>query len=114
MRYLLLIYNNDATKAEFATPEGDAAIGAAHGALVDELSASGELVELNELDQADAKVVRVRDGAPLVTDGPYAETKEFVGGFYLIDVADDARAVDIAARLGEARTSLIEVRRVGT
>ena len=113
MRYLLLIYNNDTTKAEFATAEGNAAIGAAHGAIVAELTASGEFLELNELDQADAKIVRVRDGAPIVTDGPYAETKEFVGGFYLIDVEDEARAVDIAARLAEARTSLIEVRRIG-
>lgn len=113
MRYLLLIYNNDQTNAEFATPEGEAAIGAAHGELVRELQASGEFLDINELDQTDAKVVRTRGGTRLVTDGPFTEAKEFVGGFYLVDVADEARAVDIAARLGEARTSLIEVRRVG-
>ncbi len=71
MRYLLLIYNNEATVAEFATQAGATAIGTAHGAIVDELSASGELIELKELDQADARVVRVRRGARLVTDGPF-------------------------------------------
>ncbi len=112
MKYLLLIYNNDRTVAEFATPEGDTAIGAAHGALVDELQASGELIAIHELDQDDAKIVRSPKGERLVTDGPFTEAKEFVGGFYLVDVASEERAVDLAARLGEARTSLIEVRRL--
>ena len=112
MKYLLLIYNNNRTVAEFATEEGDARIGAAHGVLVDELTASGELIAIHELDQEDAKIVRVPAGEQLVTDGPFTEAKEFVGGFYLVDVATEQRAVDLAARLGEARTSLIEVRRL--
>lgn len=112
MRYLLMIYNNDVTWADFDGP-GRAQFDASHGALIEELVANGELIETNALDQVDAKIVRTPDGsAPVVTDGPYAETKEFVGGFYLIDVADEARAIAIAARLREADTSLIEVRRL--
>lgn len=111
MRYLLMIYNNDETLADFMGP-GQEDFDAAHAALIGELTERGELVLTDALDEDDAKVVRVRDGAAIVTDGPYAETKEFVGGFYLIDVADEARALEVARRLREAGTSLIEVRRL--
>jgi hypothetical protein len=59
-----------------------------------------------------AKVVRVRNGKPLVTDGPYAETREVVGGFYLIDVPDVETAIRIAQQHPGARAGSVEIRRV--
>jgi hypothetical protein len=59
-----------------------------------------------------AKSVRVRDGEQLVTDGPFAETKEALGGFYLIDVESEAEALEWAAKLPSSRLGTIEVRPV--
>lgn len=110
MRYLLMIYNNDETVADFDGP-GAERFDAVHRSLIEELSANGELVDTNPLSHT-GKVVRRREGTPEVTDGPYAETKEFVGGYYLVDVVDEERAVEVAARFREADTSLVEVRRI--
>lgn len=111
MQYMLLIYNNDETEAAWSGPERGE-FQATHRDLIEEITLSGELVSTRELDQESARVVRVPDGNPIVTDGPFAETKEYVGGYYLVDVTDEARAVELAQRLIEARTSLVEVRRV--
>jgi hypothetical protein len=112
VRYMLLIYNNDVTTEDFEGA-GRPAFDAAHAAVSEELAAAGELIASDALEQPTAKVVRTPGGgAPAVERGPYRGAPEFVGGFYLIDVADEARALAIAARLREADTSLIEVRRL--
>jgi hypothetical protein len=111
VEYLILIYNNAETAAAI---EGDAReeFERAHQDVQRELSASGELVETRVLDDVQARVVRT-GAKPLVTDGPYAEVAEWVGGYYRVDCADLDRATAIAARFVEARWSPVEVRRIG-
>ena len=87
-----------------------------------DLAASGELVAAEGLDNpSQARIVRGgENGEPMVTDGPFAETKEFLAGFWIVDVPNDARAVEIAAKAsmapgpggGPIRIP-IEVRRIG-
>ena len=80
-------------------------------ALSQELEAHGEYLGGNPLAaSSSATSVRVRDGKRLVTDGPYAETREQLGGYMLIDVKDLDRAIEIAGRMPLARTSTIEIR----
>jgi hypothetical protein len=69
-----------------------------------ELEAAGELVEANGLTGPDnAKIVRAQpDDEPVVTDGPYAESKEVLAGYWVVDVADERRAIEIAARASAA------------
>jgi hypothetical protein len=109
MRYLLLIYGNDHAWNEMST-NGREAVDGAHRELLADLTASGELVLSNELSTTDAKVVRRTDDRLLVTDGPFSESKEWVGGFYLVEVDDVDRAVEIAGRLEETTFSAVEVR----
>jgi hypothetical protein len=81
--------------------------------LSEELTARGQYLGGFPLHpSAAATSVRVRDGKPLVTDGPFAETREQLGGFMLIDVEDLDQAIAIAARIPLARTSTVEVRPV--
>ena len=109
MKYLLLIYGNH--EAWTAMGENFAALDAAHRALNAELTASGELIEANELDGLHSKVVRRDAGdALVVTDGPFVESREIVGGYYRVDCVDLDRAVEIAAKLEETRFSLVDVR----
>ncbi len=109
MQYLLSIYSNDHARKEMAT-NGREALDAAHRDLLTDLTASGELRLSNELSTTDAKVVRRAGERLLVTDGPFSESKEWVGGFYLVDVERVERAVEIAGRLEETTFSVVEVR----
>ncbi|WP_431278589.1 YciI family protein [Leifsonia poae] len=114
MRFQILIYNNaefDDALENGLKPELDEA----HRSVLTELSASGELVDSNELSTDEAVVVRVdpaKPGSRITTDGPYSEAKEWVGGYYVVDVESIDRAIDIAARFVEARYSPIEVRQL--
>lgn len=113
MKFLLLIHNDHAELMAGLPPEREAAYTAAHGALIGDLMASGEFIDTNELDIATAKQVRVdAAGTASITDGPFTEAREIVGGYYLVDVADMNRATAIAARLAEARYSPVEVRQL--
>jgi len=108
MQYLMMIYNNE---AEFASiPEQQrGAIHQEFAKVREELGA--KFVGGNQLQPTStATTVRVRDGKRLVTDGPFAETKEQLGGYVLIDAKDLDEAIAIAARLPVARFSSIEVR----
>ena len=81
--------------------------------LSEELTARGQYLGGHPLHpSASAASVRVRDGKPLVTDGPFAETREQLGGYMVIDVKDLDEAIAIAARVPLARTSTVEVRPV--
>jgi hypothetical protein len=83
------------------------------GELADELTARGQYLGGHPLHpSSSATSVRVRDGKRLVTDGPFAETREQLGGYMLIDVEDLDEAIAIAARIPLARTSTIEIRPV--
>ncbi len=77
------------------------------------IAGSGELVAGDALQGVDtATTVSVEDGATLTTDGPFAETKETLGGFYIVDVPDLDRALALAAQIPDARTGKVEVRPV--
>lgn len=112
MKYLLSIYVNDQGWNEIESGLM-AGFQAAHDAIQRELTASGELVDSTELSPVDARQVRVSDGRPLVTDGPYTEGKDVVGGFYIVDCPTIERAAEIAGRFVEARFAPVEVRRMG-
>jgi hypothetical protein len=78
---------------------------------VESLRASGRLIITHALrSAATASTVRVRDGKTAVTDGPFAETKEQIGGFFLIEAKDQREAIEIAAKWPSARIGCIEVR----
>jgi hypothetical protein len=76
-----------------------------------ELTESGELVFQQGLaDASQARTVRVQQGIPVATDGPFAESRESLAGFWVVDVENEARAVEIAARISQAADAPIEVR----
>jgi hypothetical protein len=111
MRYMILIHSNET--AERAWADGESAdLDAAHGALFTELAASGELVDGNELANDDVAVIGHHNGEPVATRGPFTAGTEWIGGYYIVDVADRERAVEIAGRLAENKYSPIEIRRV--
>lgn len=111
MRCMILTYASAISDAAIHDDASEA-FRAAHGELVHELSASGELVDTHELLVDGARIVRTGDGVS-ITDGPYAGSTEWVSGYYLVDVVDEARALRIAARFVEARFATVEVRRLG-
>jgi hypothetical protein len=110
MRYLCLIYLDEKQLA--AMPEKDmSALNARHLAFNEELLAGGRFVEAEALEPAAAATcVRVRNGRIALSDGPYAETKEMVAGFYLVEARDLNEAVQIASRLPAAPLGTVEVR----
>lgn len=112
MKFLLLIYNDPA--ALEALPDGEADAMMRHCfANADAMQRQGQLLQSQQLeDAAQARSVRVRDGRTRVVDGPFAETKELLGGFNLIEAADYEEAVKIAESFPWARTGCVEVRAV--
>ena len=112
MKYLAIIYSNESLYID-ATPEQTAEIFAAHGAFGEAAGKAGVFAGGEGLQGTNtATVVRVRDGERLLTDGPYAETKEQIGGYYLLECKDLDDALNWAARIPEAKTGAIEVRPV--
>jgi hypothetical protein len=110
VKYMLLIYNNPAVYESWSEEERSK-IFAGVDELMAELQASGEWVGGEALvDASLAKTVRVRDGVPAVTDGPFIEAKEQFAGFLAVDVASMDRAVEIAARWPDAAHFAMEVR----
>ena len=115
MKYLILIYGNPKSREAWAGfSDAERAEGLrAYAGLVEDLVASGELIVTEALaDPSLAKRVTVRDGRTMTTDGPFAEVKEHLAGFFLLDCESMDRAVEIAARVPEADLGLIEVRPV--
>jgi hypothetical protein len=113
MKYLILIYGNAESRAawEGFTPERRADSMAVYGQLTADLTASGELIAGEALgDAALGKRVEARDGRINATDGPFAEVKEQLAGFYLVDCDTEARAIEVGARIPEAMLGLVEVR----
>jgi hypothetical protein len=115
VKYVILIHSNPASREIWEGFSEDAkAEGFRHyGRIVEDLVASGELVVTHALaDPSLATTVTVRDGATVATDGPFAEAKEQLAGFFLVECETPERAVEIAARMPEAHFGLIEVRPV--
>lgn len=107
MKYMLLIYGD-----ENGLSEGERAECYCESvALSQKLSAAGQFLGAGPLHPTTtATSVRVRDGKRLVTDGPFAETREQLGGYFLIDVPDLDRALSVAERIPMARSGTVEVR----
>ncbi|HEY7221961.1 MAG TPA: YciI family protein [Candidatus Binatia bacterium] len=112
MQYLCLIYQDEAVAAERSKAEMDR-LYAEYADFTADLKQSGRLVGLNRLQPARAAAtVRVRDGNIFATDGPFAETKEQLGGYYLIEARDLNEAIRTAAGCPSARFGSVEVRPV--
>lgn len=112
MEYLLLICQNEANRTKM-TPAEETTLYQEYGQLIQELTAKGKFLGGNQLKPTTtATTVRVRDGKRVVTDGPFAETKEQLGGYFLVNANDLDEAIAIAARIPAARTDCIEVRPV--
>jgi hypothetical protein len=110
MKYMLLIYSSPATWNALSQQEREQ-MERDHTALIEELVASGEWVGGNPLaDPVQSKAVRVRDGVAAITDGPYAEAKEHLAGYDVVDCDSFQRALEIAARIPDARVCGVEVR----
>jgi hypothetical protein len=110
MKYLCLVYADERTLAALPTREWDALV-AENLALCEELRERGQYVSAAPLvSAATATTVRIRDGKLSTIDGPFAETKEQLGGYYLIEARDRAEAIQIAGRIPGARHGSIEVR----
>jgi hypothetical protein len=112
MKYMLLCYDDVAAWEK----AGQAALQDAMAEAVElchEINAKGQYLDAAPLQPVStATSVRVRNGKRLVTDGPFAETREILGGYYLIDVADVNEAIEIAARHSGARVGTVEIRPV--
>jgi len=110
MRYLCLIYLDEKELA--VMPERDMnELNARHLELNDELVDSGHFIEAEALQPAsDSTCVRVRNGRTALVDGPYAETKEMVAGFYVVEARDLNEAIQVASRIPSATLGTVEVR----
>ena len=110
MKYLCLIYD-DESKRGTMSKEQTAAIHGEYGAFTEAIKKSGQFLGGEALQPTQtATTVRVRQGKISTTDGPFAETKEQLGGFYLINATDLNEAIQVASRIPSARTGSIEVR----
>jgi hypothetical protein len=114
MKFLLIMHMNPAVWNSLTEEERNE-VGSGHGEFMETITKSGEMILTQALaDPSQSAVVRVRDGQPVVTDGPYLEAKEYLGGFYLIDVENRERALELAAMIPDTRVEGlgIEVRPV--
>jgi hypothetical protein len=115
MKYMILIHSNPQSREiweSFSTAERAEGF-RAYGAIVEDLVASGELIVTEALaDPSLAKRVLVSESGTMTSDGPYAEVKEHLAGFFLVECPNIDRAVEIAARIPEAPMGLVEVRPV--
>ncbi len=112
MKYMLLIYLEEQGWDKLTEQERQN-VYAEYGQFTQEIMASGNHLAGSELHPSStATSVRVRDGKQLATDGPFAETKEQLGGYYLIEANNLDEAIGIAARIPSARVGTVEVRPV--
>jgi hypothetical protein len=112
MQYLLIIYQNEAESSKMDATARQKVTGD-YGAFTQSIIQSGNFKAGDGLQPTTtATTVRVRDGKTLTTDGPFAETREQLGGYYLVEAKDLDTAVAIAARIPGAKTGSIEVRPV--
>ena len=114
MQYLMLIYTEESTDPRPGTPDGDEYLNA-YMRYTEEVKQKGLMQGSNALQPvATATTVRVRDGKTNTTDGPFAETKEQLGGYYLLDCKDLDEAIEYAAKIPSAVHGSIEIRPIMT
>ena len=102
MKYLIMMQIDPAV-LEQLSEEQQQQIGDGHSAFMAETKERGEFIATQALaDPSQSKVVRSGENGPEVTDGPFVESKEFLGGFYLLDVEDEARAIELAKQIPDA------------
>jgi hypothetical protein len=112
MKYLCLIYDEEAKLEAMPKDEGEALLGE-YFAFTEGIRASGNYVAGEALHPvAAATTIRMRNGRLVTTDGPFAETKEQLGGFYLIEARDLNEAIQVAAKIPSVRIGSIEIRPV--
>lgn len=112
MQYLCLIYDDETAWQRMPEAEVEKVIGEFH-AYTESIKKSGHYVGGNALQPtSSATTVRVRQGKVAATDGPFAETKEQLGGYYLVEARDLNEAIQVAARIPGARLGCVEVRPV--
>jgi hypothetical protein len=110
MKYLCLIYDNEPQLARMSKTEADAFMGE-YFAFTDAIRKSGHYLGGEALQPVGtATTIRIRNGKMSTTDGPFAETKEQLGGFYLIEAKDLDDAIEVASRIPSARYGSIELR----
>jgi len=114
MQYIVLIYGNEKGWSSLAKGQAEKMY-ADYRKYTEDLSRAGVLRSGSELKPTTAATtVRVRNGKRQVTDGPFAETKEQLGGYYLVEAADLDQAIDMAAKIPGARYGSVEVRPIQT
>jgi len=114
MKYLCLIYDDEKVWSSMSSTESEALLGEYY-AFTEETKKSGHYVSGEALQPVHtATTLRIRGGKLSTTDGPFAETKEQLGGYYLIEATDLNDALRVAARIPSARLGSIEVRPVMT
>jgi hypothetical protein len=112
MKYMLLIYDDEHVWDTLSDDEREQVM-AEYGRFTGQLKSTGQYVTGAQLQPAAAAAsVRVRDGKRLLTDGPFAETREQLGGYYLVDAKDLDQAIALAEQIPSARFGTIEVRPV--
>jgi len=112
VKYMIMMFGGIGATMETRTPEWIKNMQEFMGSLDRELKAAGEVVASYGLvDPSQAKTVRYSNGVPLPTDGPYAEVKESLVGYWVLDVSED-RAIEVASRVVEVIEQPIEVRQV--
>jgi hypothetical protein len=110
MKYLCLIYDEEKNLGAMSPAESNAFLGEYH-AFTEGIRKSGHMLHGEALQPVEtATTVRVRNGKISATDGPFAETKEQLGGFYLIEAKDLNEAIQVAAKIPSARIGSVEVR----
>jgi hypothetical protein len=110
MKYLCMIYDDEKKWGTMPKDQMDTMLGE-YGAFTESIKKSGHYIGGEPLQPTHtASTVRVRQGKVSATDGPFAETKEQLGGFYLIDAKDLNEAIQVASRIPSAKTGSIEVR----
>ena len=111
MRYMMLIHG---AEGRWTNEEREACMVESQG-LCEQLAARGKFIDASPLQSVTtAATVRVRDGRPLVTDGPFAETTEQLGGYYMLELADLDEAIAVATRLPPVSKGVVEIRPVAT
>ncbi len=113
MKYMIMMFGSQSTMMETRTPEWIREMIEFMGKLYEDLSTAGELVYADGLtDASQAKTVRIEGGIPVATDGPFAEAKESLAGFWIVDVDGEQRALEIAKHVVAFTHGPIEVRQV--
>ncbi|NUW42471.1 hypothetical protein HT134_20345 [Nonomuraea rhodomycinica] len=102
MKFMLIMHNNPQVWDALTDQEREEVM-SGHGAFMETVRTSGEMVGTVALaDPSQSAVVRVRGGVPAVTDGPYLEAKEYLGGYYLVECDSRERALELAALIPDA------------